>query len=243
MRFSFKKPATDPLAEFENQLGHRFRDRDLLRRALIHRSYSNEKGVEENYERLEFLGDAVLGLIAAEYLFHAYPDRAEGKLSKIKSYAVSSVALARFAEQLGLGEILLLGIGEERSGGRGKESLLADSFEAVLGAVFLDCGLKAARQVVSPLLDSVANAEPEGTHRDSKTLLQQLVQAKGWRVPEYSEIASEGPDHQKSFTIECRLQGKRVSVGIGPSKKIGEQRAAAAAIEELQGVDPLDGDS
>ena len=149
---------------------------------MIHRSYDNEKGVGENYERLEFLGDAVLGLLTAEYLFREHPDQAEGRLSKIKSYAVSSVALARFAEQLGLGKVLLLGVGEERSGGRTKSSLLADSFEAVLGAVYLDGGLAAANRVISPLLELVGKAEPEGAYRDSKTLLQQLVQARGWQV-------------------------------------------------------------
>jgi ribonuclease-3 len=243
MRSFFRKFTDPPLADFEGRLGHRFRDRDLLRRALTHRSYDNEKGLGENYERLEFLGDAVLGLIAAEFLFREYPDRAEGKLSKIKSYAVSSVALARFAEGLGLGKALLIGVGEERSGGRTKSSLLADSFEAVLGAVFLDGGLEAARRVISPLLEQVGKAEPEGVHRDSKTLLQQLVQARGWRVPEYREIASEGPDHKKQFTIECLIEGERTGEGIGSSKKIAEQKAAGAAIESLQGVDPIGGDS
>lgn len=243
MRSLFRKSTDDPLADFEAQLGHRFRDRDLLRRALIHRSYDNERGVGENYERLEFLGDAVLGLIAAEYLFREHPDQAEGRLSKIRSYAVSAVALAQYAEQLGLGKVLLLGVGEERSGGRTKASLLADSLEAVLGAVYLDGGLVAAHRVIRPLLELVGKAEPQGVFRDSKTLLQQLVQARGWKLPEYREIASDGPDHRKQFTIECLIEGDRAGEGIGPSKKIAEQRAAAGAIESLRGVDPVGGDS
>ncbi|HEY8020483.1 MAG TPA: ribonuclease III [Thermoanaerobaculia bacterium] len=223
----------------EKRLGHRFRKVGLLELALSHRSFTNEQGASENYERLEFLGDAVLGLVASEWLYRAHPHLPEGELSKLKAHAVSKSALAPYAEQIELGAALRLGVGEERSGGRTKLSLLADSLEALFGAVFLDAGLEAAREVVLPMLTAALSDAPGERSRaigtDSKTRLQELAQARGWSLPEYRLIAEAGPDHNKTFTVECWLAGAAAGRGEGPSKKIAEQRAAADALAGLDG--------
>ncbi len=170
----------DALARFQQQLGHRFQDPTLLETALTHRSFAHEHDLGQTYERLEFLGDAVLGLISADYLFERYPEEAEGKLSQLKSYIVSEPVLARHAAALELGELLRLGVGEERSGGRQKRSLLADALEAVFGAVFLDSGLEAAQRVLRPLLQEALDVRLGRAERDAKTALQELAQARGW---------------------------------------------------------------
>lgn len=218
---------------FEKQLGHRFRDPELLATALTHRSYANERGSGAHYERLEFLGDAVLGLIAAEWLYEHYPELPEGDLSRLKSYLVSAATLARLAKHLALGGELRLGIGEERSGGRTKASLLADSMEAVLGAVFLDGGFKAAKAVISPALADAMLRRPTRAEGDSKTTLQEAAQARGWSLPEYRLAAQSGPDHQKVFTVECWVHGELLGAAEGESKKLAEQRAAALALARL----------
>ena len=206
--------------------------RSLLEKSLTHRSFANERDLDENYERLEFLGDTVVGLITAEWLYRRHPDLAEGDLSKLKGYVVSEPVLARQAEMLGLGEILRLGVGEERSGGRRKRSLLADTLEAVLGAVFLDGGLAAARRVFLPFLEQASGA-PESDLHDAKTELQELVQGEGGGLPEYRHISEEGPDHRKRFHVECWVSGRRAGAGEGGTKKEAEQRAARAAVENL----------
>jgi ribonuclease-3 len=185
---------------------------------------------------MEFLGDAVLGLATAEWLFERYPEEPEGHLSKLKSSLVSARSLARFARHLELGPVLLLGIGEERSGGRTKRSLLADSMEAVFGAVYLDGGMKAARKVIGALLEGVTGSEEAPVPTDAKTELQELTQAQGWELPEYQLVREEGPDHDKRFTVECRIQGRLAGTGEGRSKKIAEQVAAAVALEDLNGL-------
>lgn len=218
---------------FEKALGHKFSDRKLLEMALTHRSFANEQGRRTHYERLEYLGDAVLGLVAAEWLYAKFPDEAEGELSRRKSWMVSARLLFRRAKQLGLGELLMLGVGEERSGGRDKVNLLADSLEAVFGAVYLDGGFKAARAVILPLLE-ISLSEREAATFDAKTRLQELVQARGWELPEYRVAGEEGPDHSKRFTIECWLAGSLAGTGAGESKKLAEQRAAATALAALR---------
>ena len=223
----------DPLARFQKQLGYQFVDYALLETALTHRSFAHEHELSQTYERLEFLGDAVLGLITADHLFDRYPHEAEGKLSQLKSYIVSEPALAEHAAALGLGELLRLGVGEERSGGRQKHSLLADALEAVLGAVFLDGGLEAARKVLGPLLEDALNSRLELADRDAKTTLQEVAQARGWELPEYRVVADEGPDHEKCFAVECWLSGQRVGHGEGRSKKQAEQQAASEALKSL----------
>jgi ribonuclease-3 len=218
-----------PASDLEKRLGYKFRQPELLERALTHRSHANERGGQNNYERLEFLGDAILGAVAADWLYRTWPDRPEGDLSRWKSRLVSARSLGAEAVRLGLGESLRLGVGEERSGGRAKASLLADSLEAVFGAVYLDGGLTAAEGLIVPILER-AWASTGDVDSDAKTTLQERAQALGWDLPEYRLAGEEGPDHQKTFTIECWLEGARVGTGVGESKKIAEQRAAAAAL-------------
>lgn len=218
----------------EKRLGHRFKRLDLLELALTHRSWANEQGVPEHYERLEFLGDAVLGLVTAEWLYERHPELPEGELSKLKAQLVSRTSLARYAVRLELGPGLRIGVGEERSGGRTKSSLLADSMEAVFGAIYLDAGVDAARVAILPMLEEGGE---EGRGKlltvDAKTHLQEVTQALGWSLPEYRIVGSAGPDHNKVFTIECWLDGQCAGRGEGPSKKVAEQRSAADALERL----------
>ncbi len=227
---------SDRWSEIEARLGHEFGDRGLLEAALTHRSHANETGGTVHYERLEFLGDAVLGLVAADWLFRRQPNEAEGELSRLKSAAVSAPALAREAERLGLGAWLRLGIGEERSGGRTKASLLADSLEAVFGALYLDGGLPAARRVIEHYLERGWSAEP-GATLDAKTTLQELAQGRGWELPVYLVTGETGPDHDRRFEVEVRVGGEIVERGAGRTKKEAQQQAAAAALARLR-ADP-----
>jgi ribonuclease-3 len=165
--------------DLERALGYKFRNPELLTLALTHRSYANENGLPDHNERLEFLGDAVLGTVAAEWLFRRHPEMPEGDLSKRKSYLVSAPVLAGLADDLGVGKSLLLGVGEERSGGREKPSLLADSAEAVLGAIYMDGGLAPVRELVSRLLAQVVEERPRIHETDTKTRLQEALQARG----------------------------------------------------------------
>jgi ribonuclease-3 len=215
---------------FEKRLGYRFKRLDLLALALTHRSYANEQGVPEHYERLEFLGDSVLGLVTAEWLYNEHPELPEGELSKLKAQLVSRDTLADHALELELGAELKIGVGEERSGGRSKSSLLADSMEAVFGALFLDGGIEAARSVIQPMLVSTFDERPQLADADAKTQLQEVAQALGWDLPEYRLTGSSGPDHSKTFLVECWLDGKLSGQGEGTSKKVAEQRAAADAL-------------
>ena len=202
--------------------------------ALTHRSWVNEQGKGEHYERLEFLGDAVLGIITSEWLYDTHPDLPEGDLSRLKSYLVSAQVLGRFAQLIDLGAVLRIGVGEDRSGGRSKRSLLADSMEAVIGAIYLDGGLKPARALVLAILESAAAEKPKEAFGDAKTLLQELAQARGWDLPEYRHTGESGPDHRKTFVVECWLQGECAGTGDGEAKKVAEQRAAAVAVEWLR---------
>ncbi len=220
-------------ADLQQALGYRFSNLELLRVAVTHRSYSNEMGEKENYERLEFLGDAVLGLVTAHWLYRTYPGRPEGRLAKLKSYLVSAPVLSRFAAAISLGDWLHLGVGEERSGGRAKASILADATESLFGAIYLDGGLEAARQVICPILEAAVVQRAKLPHSDAKTQLQELVQARGWGLPKYRLVESVGPDHCKTFTVDCWVDNQPVSIAAGTSKKQAEQRAAALAIEQL----------
>ncbi len=226
------------LSPLERRLGYRFRRRELLERALAHRSFANEQGLEHNYERLEFLGDAVLGLVTAEWLFLEHSDVAEGRLSVHMSRLVSEAVLADFARGLQLGEFVRLGVGEERSGGRDKDSILSDCLEAVLGAAFLDGGWKVARRLVRTMLDGDGGGEAAGetageAQRDPKGRLQELAQARGLALPEYRLLESRGPDHEKTFVTECLVAGEPLARGAGRTKKRSQQRAAAGALEVL----------
>ncbi|MFP3939484.1 MAG: ribonuclease III [Thermoanaerobaculia bacterium] len=222
-----------PKTELEKALSYRFRDRELLELALTHRSHANERGLPDHNERLEFLGDAVLGAVAAAWLYSAHPELPEGELSKRKGYLVSEPALARLAAELEIGRKLRLGVGEERSGGRRKPSLQANAVEALLGAVFLDGGLEPVRRIVTPFLAQVTEEGPPVLHSEPKTRLQEELQARGWELPVYRLVAEEGPDHAKRFTVECRVQGRPAGRGTGRSKKTAEREAAARALEAL----------
>lgn len=223
------------LVGLEERLQYRFQEPRLLEAALTHTSWANEQGVEDDYERLEFLGDAILGAITASWLFDRRSDLDEGELSKLKSYVVSESVLAHHAERLGLGEYLRLGVGESRSGGREKKSLLADVMEAVIGAVFQDGGLQSARSVTLELLEAALGERVEiPEFRDSKTALQETVQARSAGLPEYRHVSEEGPDHQKRFHVECWVDGRLLGTGDGGTKKQAEQRAARAALSVME---------
>jgi ribonuclease III len=202
---------------------------DLLERALTHRSYAYENGGLPTNERLEFLGDSVLGLIVTDTLFRGYPDLPEGQLAKLRAAVVNMRALAAVARGLQLGSYVLLGKGEEGTGGRDKSSILADTLEAVLGAVYVDCGLAEASALVHRLFDPViASSARLGAGLDWKTSLQELTAAEILGVPEY-HVEESGPDHQKSFRAWVRIGGRTYGEGEGRSKKEAEQQAAEAA--------------
>lgn len=222
-----------PATSLEKKLGHRFKRADLLDLALTHRSWANEQGIPEHYERLEFLGDAILGMVTAEWLYQNHPELPEGELSKRKAQLVSRPALAHHAEMIELGPTLRIGVGEDRSGGRTKSSLLADSMEAVFGAVYLDGGLEAARNVILPMLQEAGEEPAQLLAADAKTHLQELTQALGWDLPEYRLTGATGPDHSKLFAVECWVGGELAGRGEGPSKKIAEQRAATEALAQI----------
>jgi ribonuclease III len=228
---------TRDLSALEARLGYTFREAAILDRALTHRSRANEDstGITVDNESLEFLGDAVLGFVMADLLFRDYPQFDEGQKSKIKASLVSTATLAQLARRLDLGEFLALGRGEEKTGGRQKQALLADSYEAVIAAIYLDGGIDAARGFVSREfageLEDVRS--PEFWGRDYKSALQELVQAHDLHLPEYQVAAESGPDHRKVFHVEVRVQGELKGAARGQSKKAAEQEAARKAIEKL----------
>jgi len=227
----------DEFEELQERLGYRFRDRGLLEHALTHRSRAAEDatgGVADN-ESLEFLGDAVLGLVVADMLFRKYPDYDEGQKSKIKASVVSTQALARRAEEIQLGEHLLLGRGEEKTGGRFKQALLADSYEALIAAVYLDGGLPAAAAFLErELTDAIeAGAGETVVGQDYKSALQERLQALGRPLPEYRVAAESGPDHRKVFNIEVVVGGEMLAGATGKAKKEAEQEAARLALEKV----------
>lgn len=221
------------LNKLEAALGYSYRNKELVRTALSHTSYANEvhKDALRSYERLEFLGDAILGFVTAEYLFQTFPDKQEGELTKIRAELVCESNLAHVARQIGLGEHLLLGNGEEQGGGRNRASILCDVTEALIAAAYLDGGFSAAKGIVTrlilPMLTTVLQ-----TH-DYKTELQELVQRKRDQALSYELIGEQGPDHCKEFSIRVLLNGEEVGRGVGTSKKRAEQAAAAQAIEKL----------
>jgi len=209
--------------------------RDLLQHALTHRSYAYEHGGLPTNERLEFLGDAVLGVIVTDTIYRRYPDWSEGQLAKLRSAVVSAQALAPLARQLGVGDDLLLGRGEEGSGGRDKSSILADTLEALIGAIFLTCGTEVTHNVLTRLFDPlIEQAATLGAGLDWKTSLQEAAAAAGLGSPDYI-VMDEGPDHEKTFFAQVLLGGVLYGSGTGRSKKLAEQQAAAAAYEALVG--------
>ena len=227
-------------ATLETRLGYRFRDRELLEQALTHRSRANEDAAEAvpDNESLEFLGDAVLGLVISDRLYREFPDYDEGRKSKAKSRLVSAPSLAKLGEALGLGEHLLLGRGEEKSGGRQKRSLIADAFEAVVAAIYLDGGLAAVDEFIErhfrrALAELRAGQPVTGLVDDHKSALQEWLQAHGRPLPRYDVAATYGPDHQKVFVVDVRVGDEAVARAQGRSKKEAEQTAASAALQRL----------
>ena len=216
----------------EERLGYRFENRALLAQALTHSSFANERGLERDNERLEFLGDAVLGMAVASWLYRSCPSAPEGDLSRARSRVVSAEGLARRAREFDLGSALRLGHGEEQSGGRRKQSLLACALEAVIGAAFLDGGLDAARRLVEPWIE--VEAAEAMRAQDAKSDLQELLQGRGQEVPDYRHVAREGPDHDPVFHVECRVADDLVVEASGRSKKEAERRAAALALAEFE---------
>ncbi|MDQ1712736.1 MAG: ribonuclease [Frankiaceae bacterium] len=215
--------------ELEKSLGVTLRDRDLLRRALTHRSYAYEHGGLPTNERLEFLGDAVLSIVVTDHLYLTYDDLPEGQLAKLRASVVNMNALADVARGIGVGAWLLLGRGEEFSGGRDKASILADTFEALLGAVYLDRGLASVGKVIHQFFDPLmADAATRGASLDWKTSLQELTAARVLGVPEYV-VTESGPDHAKRFVARSIVAGREWGSGDGRSKKEAEQKAAEAA--------------
>ena len=222
------------IKDLETAIGYRFRNIQLLQNALTHSSYANERWHNSllSNERLEFLGDSVLGMLVAEYLFRTFPDRPEGELTRMRADMVCEKTLAAAANRIGLGSHLLLGHGEEQGGGRGRESILADAMESVIAACFLDGGLEAALQFVQKFI--LVEVPVTRMHNaDYKTSLQELVQQKKHQVLSYALVGESGPDHDKTFRVEVSLNGKVVGEGNGSSKKRAEQDAARAAISLL----------
>jgi ribonuclease-3 len=228
----------DEFEGLQRAIQYRFRDRGLLEHAMTHTSRANEDvsgGVHDN-ESMEFLGDAVLGFVIADMLFRDFPAFDEGQKSKIKAALVSTSTLAKQAERLDLGEHLLLGRGEEKTGGRRKQALLADGYEALIAAIYLDGGIDQARMFITrefaPLVRDIRAHGAAG--QDYKSALQELLQARDLPLPDYRLIGTVGPDHQKRFQVEVVVNGESLGQAMGPSKKDAEQEAARAALDRLR---------
>jgi ribonuclease-3 len=231
-------PLPQQFAALETRIGYRFRDRGMLEHALTHKSKAHEDpsgGVLDN-ESLEFLGDAVLGLVIADALCRTFPASSEGQKSKIKAMIVSTASLAEMAERLDLGEHMILGRGEEKTGGRRKQALLADTCEALFAAIYLDGGLEPVRQfILREMGEAVEQAgRPDYFGRDHKSRLQEALQGLGRPLPHYRVAGEVGPEHRKMFHVEVRVAGEVLAQGVGRTKKDAEQEAAKAALEELR---------
>lgn len=222
------------LKDLEAVIGYKFRNISLLQNALTHSSYANERWHNSllSNERLEFLGDSVLGMLVAEYLYRNFPNRPEGELTRMRADMVCEQTLAAAANRIGLGQHLLLGHGEEQGGGRTRSSILADAMESVIAASFLDGGMEAALQIVRTFI-FVEVPVTKLHNADYKTQLQEMVQQKKNQTLAYELVGQSGPDHDKRFDVEVSLNGVVVGFGSGSSKKRAEQDAARAAIEKL----------
>ena len=223
------------LKDLEAAIGYRFKNISLLQNALAHSSYANERWHSSlmSNERLEFLGDSILGMLVADHLYRNFPDRPEGELTRMRADMVCERALAAVAGKIGLGEHLLLGKGEEAGGGRGRDSILADAVESVIAASYLDGGMEAAKQFVDRFV--LVNVPRAKLHnRDYKTTLQELVQQKKNQTISYVLVGESGPDHDKQFVVQLLINAKVAGVGTGSSKKRAEQDAARAALEAMK---------
>lgn len=218
--------------EVEKKLKVHFRNLSLLHNALIHRSFLNESSERESNERFEFLGDAVLEFIVSSLIFESYPDLQEGELTALRSKLVNTQSLAAVAKSLGLGDALYISRGEEEGGGRVNPTLLADTFEAVLGALYLDQGTTVCEKVIKLFILPRTQTALENL-KDSKSLLQEVIQAKGKRAPLYKVIKEQGPDHAKTFIVGVTVEGVEIAQGVGKSKQEAEQKAAQEALKKL----------
>ena len=221
------------LEEFEKKIGYKFKNRDLLQTALTHSSFANEShGGAQSYERLEFLGDSILGFVTAEYLYAAFPKLPEGKLTKKRASLVCEQSLCGFSRALGVGEALRLSHGERHSGGRDRASILADVFESITAAIYLDSGsMDEARKFVLRYIEPAATEAGERPFKDHKTMLQEIIQQNPGERLEYVLIGERGPDHDKHFTVEVHLNSNVIGRGGGRSKKEAEQQAAREALQ------------
>lgn len=223
------------IKDLEAAIGYRFQNISLLQNALAHSSYANERWHDslKSNERLEFLGDSILGMVVAEYLYRNFPNRPEGELTRMRADMVCETSLAAVADKIGLGEHLLLGHGEERFGGRNRASILADAVESVIAASFLDGGIEAAKAFIARFV--LTEVPIKQLHNaDYKTALQELVQQKKDQVLAYTLVGESGPDHDKQFRVEVSLNGTTIGAGIGRSKKRAEQDAAHNALNALK---------
>ena len=222
------------LQELQNRIGYTFEKEGLLRQALTHSSYANEKHMKKHSdnERLEFLGDAVLEIISSEFLYKEYPDKPEGELTKLRASIVCEPTLALCTKDIALGEYLLLGKGEDQTGGRGRKSILSDALEAVIGAIYLDGGFANAKEFIHKYI--LTDIEHKQLFYDSKTTLQEIVQGSYDDDVRYELVKEEGPDHNKSFYVHALLGSTVLGEGTGHTKKAAEQQAAYCAIKKLK---------
>ena len=222
----------------EARLNYKFNNIELLKNALVHSSYANEvRGNTHSNERLEFLGDSVLSIIVADHIFHKYPNMPEGELTRMRASLVCEKTLCAFSRELGIGEYLLLGRGEDKNGGRERDSILADAFEAVLAAIYLDGGMKAAKaHIMNTVLRDLEHYSDEDSFKDYKTTLQEINQRNPEESVTYILVDETGPDHNKQFTVAVKLNSNVIGTGTGKSKKQAEQMAAHQALK-LMGED------
>ena len=225
------------LEELEGKIGYCFRDKSLLKQALTHSSFSNEQKINKwkNYERIEYLGDAVLELISSDYFYHAYPEETEGNLTKMRASAVCEQALAITARELQLGGYMVFGKGEEQNGGRERESIIADAVEAIIGAIYLDGGLEQAKKFIHGFV--LNDLDHKRLFYDAKSILQERIQEAKLGELTYELIREEGPEHEKNFVMEARLNGETIGTGQGKSKKTAQQHAAYDALLKQNGTE------
>ena len=216
----------------EKKLNYKFKNIDLLENALVHSSYANEiRGNTHSNERLEFLGDSILSIIVSEHIYSRYPDMPEGELTRFRASLVCEKSLCEFSRGLGLGQFLKLGRGEDKNGGRDRDSILADAFEAVLAAIYLDGGMDAAKKhVMNTILRDLKHHNDEDAFKDYKTTLQEIIQRNPEESVSYILIDETGPDHDKAFTVEVHLNSNVIGTGKGKNKKQAEQMAAKQAL-------------
>lgn len=219
-----------PLEQLEEVIGYQFKNRELLKEALTHSSFANEQKINKSrdYERLEFLGDAVLELVSSEFLFRTHPDMPEGKLTRTRASMVCEPALAHCAKDLELNQYIRLGKGEEMTGGRNRDSIISDAMEAVIGSLYLDGGFEAAHAFIHKFI--LSDLENKILFYDAKTVLQEMIQETPQGNLHYELLKEEGPDHNKCFWVEAFVNGKAISKGSGKTKKAAEQQAAYEAI-------------